>query len=141
MRAVIFCCRVVAKKGAPMVLNPNANFSNWKKRYERHRISGIVTYANGRFIHFLEGNDLNIRNALYTAFLDPSYNHFDYCLNVPTHTRTFSDFRTFFPSQLKKSRAFEYFVNTYRASIKASRGSYRALSVLPEKYKTGVLVN
>jgi len=130
MRAVIFCCRVVAKKGAPMVLNPNANFSNWKKRYERHRISGIVT-----------GNDLNIRNALYTAFLDPSYNHFDYCLNVPTHTRTFSDFRTFFPSQLKKSRAFEYFVNTYRASIKASRGSYRALSVLPEKYKTGVLVN
>ena len=135
MRAVIFCCEVVTKNGVSIFPYSKASVNRWQKRYERHRIKGIATYVNGRFIHFLEGSNLGINNALYTAFFDPSYNHFDCCLNVPASARSFGDWRMVCPSKLRCDHSFERFIDTYRDSIDAPRDTHRAISNLGRKNK------
>ncbi|MBX2847822.1 MAG: BLUF domain-containing protein [Acidiferrobacterales bacterium] len=141
MRAVIFCCEASNGSGASTVPYSHTTLSGWQTRFKKYRVNGILTYTNGRFLHFIEGRKSNIRRALYSAFTDPGYNHFDYCLNAPASSRTFKSWRMVRASQLRNDKTFIDFINTHQGSISPPRDSYQAISSLAEKNRLEILLN
>ena len=77
------------------------------------QVSGFLSYYDGRFVQYLEGEKSELSNLSSKIFSDPRHSHVKILLDGSINSRSFGDFRSRLIGDLKKDEEYTRFLKRF----------------------------
>lgn len=77
------------------------------------KVSGFLTYYDGCFMQYIEGEKSQLAKLTSKIFSDPRHNHIKILLDRSIDSRSFGDFRARLIGDLKKDNKFDQFIRRF----------------------------
>ena len=114
MRALLYISEAKVRDQSKWFSSDFASISKALKSPNREaKISGFLTYYDGCFMQYIEGEKSELSQLSSKIFSDPRHNHIKILLDRSIDSRSFGDFRSRLIGDLKKDEKFARFLNRF----------------------------
>lgn len=114
MRALLYISEAQTPSPSKWFSADFASISKSAKLFNSQaKISGFLTYYDGHFMQYIEGERSEMSSLSSKIFADLRHNHIKILLDRSTETRSFGSFRCRLVGDLKKDEKFQRFLTRF----------------------------